>query len=202
MEKLNCWEIKKCGREVGGAKVQELGVCPASNTKTGHVNDGEFAGRICWAITGTFCGGQQQGTRQQKEDNCRKCEFFLHVKNEEGREFKILPPEEVDRVTVTSKGKKTEIGLRLVEVFDHNVFSAFEKAFNSLSNSKGTSKADVRYILDFKRTKYIDSSALGMLLLFREKVGGPMADIQFTNVRPAVKQVMDTANFQRLFTIR
>ncbi|MFH1294085.1 MAG: two-CW domain-containing protein [Pseudomonadota bacterium] len=29
MAKTNCWEHKKCGRKVGGAKVQELGVCPA-----------------------------------------------------------------------------------------------------------------------------------------------------------------------------
>jgi hypothetical protein len=29
-KKLNCWEVKKCGREPGGVKVKELGVCPAS----------------------------------------------------------------------------------------------------------------------------------------------------------------------------
>lgn len=23
----NCWEFKKCGRETGGSKVKELGVC-------------------------------------------------------------------------------------------------------------------------------------------------------------------------------
>lgn len=26
----NCWEFKKCGREPGGAKASELGVCPAA----------------------------------------------------------------------------------------------------------------------------------------------------------------------------
>ena len=30
MSLINCWEVKKCGREPGGAKVAELGVCPAS----------------------------------------------------------------------------------------------------------------------------------------------------------------------------
>jgi hypothetical protein len=28
--KRNCWEVMNCGREVGGTKVDALGVCPAS----------------------------------------------------------------------------------------------------------------------------------------------------------------------------
>jgi len=27
MAKLNCWEFMKCGREVGGKNVKELGIC-------------------------------------------------------------------------------------------------------------------------------------------------------------------------------
>jgi hypothetical protein len=30
MSKLNCWELKKCGREAGGAKSNEMGICPAA----------------------------------------------------------------------------------------------------------------------------------------------------------------------------
>lgn len=32
-KKLNCWEFKKCGRELGGAHVHDLGVCPATEEK-------------------------------------------------------------------------------------------------------------------------------------------------------------------------
>jgi len=28
MKKLNCWEFKKCGRQFGGEKVSDLGLCP------------------------------------------------------------------------------------------------------------------------------------------------------------------------------
>ena len=35
-EKLNCWEVKKCGREPEGAKVAELGECPASTENKLH----------------------------------------------------------------------------------------------------------------------------------------------------------------------
>jgi len=42
---LNGWEFKKCGREVGGAKAKELGVCPA------YPN----FGKSCVIIARTFC---------------------------------------------------------------------------------------------------------------------------------------------------
>ena len=56
---LNCWEFKKCGREIGGIKVEELGICPAaSDTSVNEFNRGQNGGRICWAVAGTFCDGE------------------------------------------------------------------------------------------------------------------------------------------------
>ena len=44
MAKLNCWEFKKCGREAGGSKVGELGLCPAATTRAvDGVHDGKNA---------------------------------------------------------------------------------------------------------------------------------------------------------------
>ena len=61
--KQNCWEIKNCGREPNGEKFKELGSCPASiDTSLDGLNEGKNGGRICWAISGTFCGGDVQGT--------------------------------------------------------------------------------------------------------------------------------------------
>ena len=57
--KQNCWEYKKCGRQPGGSKVAELGICPvAVENRTDAVNGGKNAGRACWAVTGSFCGGK------------------------------------------------------------------------------------------------------------------------------------------------
>ncbi len=45
------------------AKVAELGVCPAVvDTSSNGLNRGKNGGRMCRAITGTFCGGQVQGS--------------------------------------------------------------------------------------------------------------------------------------------
>ena len=94
MAKTNCWEFKKCGREPGGAKSKEMGVCPATTEAscTG-MNGGKNAGRICWAIAGTFCGGKVQGDFAQKSVSCMSCDFFKSVKQEEGAEkFNLLRP--------------------------------------------------------------------------------------------------------------
>ncbi|MEW6221447.1 MAG: two-CW domain-containing protein [Thermodesulfobacteriota bacterium] len=85
MAKLNCWEFKKCGREKGGAKTGELGVCPASIEARVHgVNGGRNGGRGCWALAGTLCGGKIQGTFATKLGNCMSCDFYKVVKQEEG----------------------------------------------------------------------------------------------------------------------
>jgi hypothetical protein len=85
MVKLNCWEFKKCGREQGGAKAIELGVCPASTEiRVNQTNGGRNGGRACWVIAGTLCGGKVQGSFAAKVGNCLKCEFYQLVVAEEG----------------------------------------------------------------------------------------------------------------------
>ncbi len=85
MKKMNCWEVMKCGREPGGSKVHELGVCPAAtDVSCDGLNGGKNGGRICWAITGTFCGGEVQGSFAQKRLSCMNCDFYKQVKAEEG----------------------------------------------------------------------------------------------------------------------
>jgi len=64
---VNCWEFKRCGREAGGGKVHEFGVCPAYT---------RGAGDACWCIAGTMCGGTVAGTFAQKLETCVACDFF------------------------------------------------------------------------------------------------------------------------------
>ncbi len=85
----NCWDFKKCGRQPGGERVADLGLCPASTEKRADgLNAGRNGGRICWALTGTLCGGKVQGTFAQKLSNCSDCEFYKLVYVEQGRETK------------------------------------------------------------------------------------------------------------------
>ncbi len=90
----NCWEAKKCGREPGGKKVSEFGICPAALDKPSDgLNRGKNGGRICWAISGTFCGDKVQGSFAQKEFSCMRCEFYKRVRLEVGpADFTVLRP--------------------------------------------------------------------------------------------------------------
>ncbi len=82
--KLNCWEHKKCGRQPGGHKVADLGICPATVEQTlSGAHGGKNAGRACWVVAGSLCGGKIQGTYAQKLTNCWRCDFMNKVKQEE-----------------------------------------------------------------------------------------------------------------------
>lgn len=71
MDKINCWEYKKCRREPGGIKVHELGVCPATVEKR---------------LDGTH-GGKVQVSFDQKYGNCIICDFYRLVKENEGSNY-------------------------------------------------------------------------------------------------------------------
>ena len=96
--KINCWDFVKCGREQGGEKVAELGLCPASvDTSADGLNAGKNGGRICWAISGTFCREKIQGFYARKLLSCNSCNFYKMVRKEEGIEkFILLKPEKKD----------------------------------------------------------------------------------------------------------
>jgi hypothetical protein len=84
VEKKNCWEHKNCGRQPGGQKVEELGVCPvARHYKLHGAHSGTNGGRACWVVAGSLCGGKTQGTYAQKLSNCWHCDFMNLVKQEE-----------------------------------------------------------------------------------------------------------------------
>jgi len=82
--KLNCWEFKNCGREPNGVNVKEFGVCAAAKEiRVNGVNSGKNGGRSCWAISGTLCDGEIQGTFAMKVSNCSVCDFYKVVSSEE-----------------------------------------------------------------------------------------------------------------------
>jgi hypothetical protein len=90
MAKQNCWEFKKCGREPGGAKTHELGVCPAATFALANgFCGGKNGGRACVYITGTFCAGVIQGTYKEKQKNCADCEFYKKLKQEHGAKMSV-----------------------------------------------------------------------------------------------------------------
>jgi len=82
--------------------------------------------------------------------------------------------------------------------FDFNSHASFNETTDSLLRQASISELE----LDFDQVKYIDSSAMGMLLLLKERAKGASKSITLLNCKGAVAQVFELSNFRRLFTIK
>jgi anti-anti-sigma factor len=90
-----------------------------------------------------------------------------------------------------------KVTIKLGGRFDFNTHREFRAAYEPLVTDSA-----VRLVaVDFAEVDYLDSSALGMLLMLRDKLGGANKEITLTGVRGNVKQVLDIANFGKLFQI-
>ena len=56
-----------------------------------------------------------------------------------------------------------------------------------------------RFEINFSETQYMDSSALGMLLLLREQVKGDKKRVRLINVSGTVLKILEIAQFSKLF---
>jgi len=77
-------------------------------------------------------------------------------------------------------------------------FSAHQEFRNTYERVNSTPQ---RYVVDLKDTTYLDSSALGMLLLLRDHAGGDSAQIRLLNCSPDVRKILAISNFEQLFKV-
>ncbi len=57
-----------------------------------------------------------------------------------------------------------------------------------------------KLVLDFAAVEYLDSSGLGMLLLLKERAGS--ADVLLQNCSGTVRNVLEIANFNKIFDLK
>lgn len=84
--------------------------------------------------------------------------------------------------------------IKFNEKFNFSCQADFRQAYEKIPKSH-------RFILDFSKTSYIDSAALGMLLLLKDYAGGDDAKIEIIKCKPEVKNIFQISNFDRLFII-
>jgi len=81
--------------------------------------------------------------------------------------------------------------------FDFNAHRDFKSSYDPVLGA-----ADVNVIeVDLGAVAYLDSSALGMLLLLREKAGRVNKTVALSNCHGTVQQALEIANFGRLFVM-
>jgi len=99
------------------------------------------------------------------------------------------------QTTVNKEGSRTVI--KLAGRFDFNTHREFRDACDPMISDNSVREI----VIDFAGVDYLDSSALGMLLMLRDKASGSGKDVSLSGVRGSVKQVLDIANFSKLFKI-
>jgi anti-anti-sigma factor len=98
------------------------------------------------------------------------------------------------QTNVSSRDNSTVIVLQ--GRFDFNAHREFRDAVD-----RALKEGPPEIRVDLAGVEYLDSSALGMLLLLRDKAKVAGKSVSLANARGAVKQVIDIANFGRLFAL-
>ncbi len=87
------------------------------------------------------------------------------------------------------------LSIRIEGRFDYTVHREFRQAYEN----EGLDQTRIE--LDMGRVEHLDSSALGMLLVLRERAGGDRSDIAIVNCSENVLQLFQVANFQKMFDV-
>ena len=93
---------------------------------------------------------------------------------------------------VSLDGKKLTIAIK--GRFDFGSHQSFRDSYERFY------KVPETYVVDLKEATYLDSSALGMLLLLRDHAGDD-ADVRVINTNSDVRKILAISNFDKLFDI-
>ena len=94
---------------------------------------------------------------------------------------------------VSEDGSKLTIAIK--GRFDFGSHQTFRDAYERFY------KVPQIYVVDLKDTTYMDSSALGMLLLLRDHAGGDSSEVQVVNSNSDVRKILAISNFDKLFDL-
>jgi anti-anti-sigma factor len=97
-------------------------------------------------------------------------------------------------ITIEQRSDRNAVLIIIEGRFDFTCHAEFRKAF-------GSGPTGTKFIVDLATATYMDSAALGMLLLLREKVGGDASRVEIVNAQGQPKDVLTVANFGQLFRL-
>jgi len=94
---------------------------------------------------------------------------------------------------VSEDGRKLTISIK--GRFDFAKHQEFRDSFGQINKQLNS------VVVDLKEATYLDSSALGMLLLLRDHAGGDESDVRLVNSSSDVRKILAISNFDKLFDI-
>lgn len=91
----------------------------------------------------------------------------------------------------------SEKSLQVPERFDFGYHKEFTQQYSNLLTQSDTTNI----ALDFSRVSYLDSSALGMMVLLQKKAKQQNVDVRIRGARDSALEILTVANFDQLFEI-
>lgn len=99
-------------------------------------------------------------------------------------------------MSITSTVNGNAVNITISGRFDFSCHKEFRDAYRDTPSGSGN-----EFVIDMSGTEYVDSSALGMLLLLREHAGSDQSDVNLKGCSPDVKDILIVSNFDKLFKI-
>ncbi|MBF0507549.1 MAG: STAS domain-containing protein [Deltaproteobacteria bacterium] len=105
-------------------------------------------------------------------------------------------------VTANQSDDGKTLTISLTGRFDYTTYSNFIQAcWNKLSYYGDKSRLPSRVVVDMAGVEYVDASALGMLLVLREKAIANRAEVVLSCCPPNVKKSIQAHSAGRLFNL-
>lgn len=105
--------------------------------------------------------------------------------------------------TVNVEQTEQGVVLKIDGRFDFNLHGEFRDAYETaLRDTMLQERDSAKFIIDMGGTDYMDSSALGMLLILRDRLGCNSDRQVIVNCSKDILEILQVSNFDKLFTIQ
>jgi len=91
---------------------------------------------------------------------------------------------------------KNELTIAVVESFDFSLYQNFRDAYHEVE------VRGIKIILDLSKADYMDSSALGMILLLKDHAEELSGELIIYKPTATVDKILEIAQFHKLMTIQ
>ncbi len=94
----------------------------------------------------------------------------------------------------------TSNAILLPERFDYSFFQSFEQQILSLLGEQQATEEEI--VLDFAQVQYLDSSALGMMVMANKQAEEKSMRIVLVNLQGLAAEIVAIARLDQMFIIR
>jgi len=97
-------------------------------------------------------------------------------------------------MTITTESRGVKHLIKVNGAFDYSIEDSFRQAYEKMPRNTD-------FLIDFSEVESMDSTALTMLLSFRDYAGGENSFIELVDCNPKIFSVLEVSNFHELFKI-